>query len=97
MWGMTVEEARVPPLDVWPDNWPAACAYASMSTQWRIAMGGATGLDYVALESVFRMAGVPRKDWPEMLADIRTMERVTLLDIQQKREQAEREEKRQQR
>jgi hypothetical protein len=94
---MTVEEARVPPLGVWPDNWPAACAYASMSTQWRIAMGGATGLDYVALESVFRMAGVPRRDWPEMLADIRTMERVTLLDIQQKREQSEREEKRQQR
>lgn len=52
-----------------------------MSTQWRIGMSGATGLDYVALQSVMRLMAIPRKAWPEMFEDIRTMEEAALAEM----------------
>ena len=43
-----------------------------MSTQWRIGMNGATGLDYVALEAVARFLRI--KITPELFDGIRIME-----------------------
>lgn len=56
-----------------------------MATQWRAGMGGATGLDYAALPSVMQMVGIPRKKWPELFEDIRTMEAAALNHMHKKK------------
>lgn len=49
----------------------------NLQTQWVVmAMGGFVGLNYVAVESVFRMTKV--KDHDKMLHDIQTMEAAAL-------------------
>lgn len=46
---------------LWPCNVPAWQAWCALQTQWRTGMGGATGLDYVAviqyLRAVARLRG----------------------------------------
>lgn len=59
---------------MWPDNYPAVNVFISMSTQWRVGMAGATGLDYNALPAVLRMTQIPRSDWPEIFQSIRILE-----------------------
>ncbi len=76
--GLTVEEASGPPTEVWPDSVAAANVFICMSTQWRVAMGGATGLDYNALPNVMRLIGVPRMIYQEIFEDIRVMEDAAL-------------------
>lgn len=73
-WGLTVQEASGPAVEVWPDNVQAINMFIAASTQWRVGLSGASGLDYSALESVLRMSGLPRKDWPPLFEDIRVME-----------------------
>lgn len=49
-----------------------------MSTQWRVGMAGATGLDYNALPAVLRLSEVQRKDWPAIFDDLRILEDAAL-------------------
>jgi hypothetical protein len=49
-----------------------------LTTQWRTGFAGAVGLDYGVLPTVFRLAGIPRGDWPALFEDIRVMERGAL-------------------
>ena len=65
--------------EVWPDNWPAFLLFEAMSTQWRVGMGGATGLDYNALPPVASMLGMKRREIPEVFHDIRVMEAEAML------------------
>lgn len=60
--------------EVWPDNVAAVNVFIAMDTQWRTGFGGATGLDYNVLPSVFRLAGIPRKEWPDTFECVRVME-----------------------
>ena len=75
---MTVEEASGPPVEVWPDNVSIVNVFTSMSTQWRVGMAGATGLDYNALPAVLRLLRVSRADQAEVFDGIRTMEAAAL-------------------
>jgi Phage related hypothetical protein (DUF1799) len=68
-------------VQIWPENLQVVNAFIAMSTQWRIGMGGATGLDYVALQSVMRLMAIPRNQWPEMFEDIRTLEEAALAEM----------------
>ncbi|MFI8394204.1 DUF1799 domain-containing protein [Pseudomonas sp. NPDC078863] len=65
--------------EVWPDNWRAFLLFEAMSTQWRVGMGGATGLDYNALPPVASMLGMKRREIPEVFQDIRVMEAEAML------------------
>lgn len=65
--------------EVWPDNWPAFLLFEAMSTQWRVGMGGAVGLDYNALKPVASMIGLKRAELSEAFADLRMMEAEALL------------------
>jgi len=47
-------------------------------------MGGPTGLDYAVLPDTFRMLGIPRKEWPDLFADIRVMENGALAEMNKK-------------
>lgn len=65
--------------EVWPDNWPAFLLFEAMSTQWRVGMGGAVGLDYNALNPVASMIGLKRAELSEAFPDLRMMEAEALL------------------
>jgi hypothetical protein len=49
-----------------------------MSTQWRIGMSGATGLDYTALPPVLRLCGIARQQHASVFADLQTLEDAAL-------------------
>jgi hypothetical protein len=74
--GLTVEEASGPPVQVWPDNMPAVELFSDLATQWRRAgmAGAVTGLDYAAIPAVFALRGVPKKQWSALFSDLRVME-----------------------
>ena len=72
-----MEEATLA-VECWPEHQVAVSVFSKLSPQWRTGFAGATGLDYAALPTVFRLAGVPRADWPHLFEDIRVMERGAL-------------------
>lgn len=47
-------EADAGGVDLWPCNVAAWRAWCDLQTQWRVGMGGATGLDYAAALAVLR-------------------------------------------
>lgn len=60
--------------DVWPCNWQAVRLFMALSTQWRVGMGGATGLDYTALAAAMDMLAVKRKKRAALFGQIGLME-----------------------
>ena len=57
--GVVLPEPEAPEdFEVWPDNWAAVDMFLRCQTQWRTTMSGVCGLDYVALEWLFRLYGV---------------------------------------
>jgi hypothetical protein len=78
MWGLTVEEAGGPPVEVWPDNLDAVNVFISMVTQWRPSFGGVIGLDYAALPAVLDLLNIGRKKRPAVFDEIRVMEDAAL-------------------
>lgn len=65
--------------EVWPDNWPAFLLFEAMSTQWRVGMGGAVGLDYNAIKPVVGLIGLTRTELTQAFPDLRMMEAEALL------------------
>lgn len=78
--GLTVEEASGPPVEVWPDNMGSVDVFIDLMTQWRrVGMtGAATGLDYTALPAVFAIRGIPKKRQSPIFDDIQVMEAAAL-------------------
>lgn len=76
--GLTVEEASGSPIDVWPEHLAVCNLFIALTTQWRVGMAGATGLDYAALPAVMSLHGIPRKDRLEVFEDLRVLERAVL-------------------
>ena len=52
-----------------------------MSTQWRVGMGGPTGLDYNVLLRLMDRLHLSDEDHEAMLDDVRAMERAALEEI----------------
>jgi len=90
MFGLTIEEASGPPVEVWPCAWPAVQAFGRLLTQWRVGMSGATGLDYAAVPVVFEMVGIDRAKWPDTFDDLRAMESAALQKMSEDRAANER-------
>lgn len=65
------DDAAVP---IWPDNLPAVNVFVALSTQWRVGMNGATGLDYGVVPMVLRLQQIPRPDWPDTFDALRVLE-----------------------
>lgn len=72
--GLSEDDFKDEPVDVWPENQSAYFTFAAMQTQWRVGMAGATGLDYAALPVALRMQAIPRPEWQPVMADIPIME-----------------------
>lgn len=85
-WGLRLEEIPVETIDVWEDNWDSFLLFNSLSTQWRVGTGGATGLDYSVIESVGKLMGYKRKKIASMFPDLRVMENEALITMGENRE-----------
>ncbi|HED4182465.1 MULTISPECIES: DUF1799 domain-containing protein [Enterobacter] len=74
--GLTDDDYDDVIVHVLPDVWPVFRLFQSLSTQWRIGFGGATGLDYNVLPWLMRVHGI--EDEATTLKDIRIMEKCAL-------------------
>ena len=74
MWGLTIEEARGPAIEIWPDNMTTVNTFIACLTQWRVGMNGATGLDYTVIPTVLKLTEVPEGEWRDVFHGIRLME-----------------------
>lgn len=78
--------------EVWPDLWPAVQTFTSMSTQWQTSITPTGrlvrhGLLYASLPLAMDEHCIEPADRPQVIADIRFMERVALPLVNQKAEQ----------
>lgn len=74
-----------PNASIWPDNLVAVNVFISMTTQWRSAGYGATGLDYNVLPTVLSIKQVDKDEWEDVFESIRIMEEAALLKMAEKR------------
>ena len=63
-------------FEVWPENWPAVEMFLRCQTQWRTTMAGVCGLDYAAVQWLFRLYEV--KDQPAVLESLQVMEAMAI-------------------
>ena len=71
--GIVMPEPEAPDhFEVWPENWPAVEMFLRCQTQWRTTMAGVCGLDYAAVQWLFRLYEV--KDQPAVLERLQVME-----------------------
>ena len=70
---------------MWPDNHAAFILFNNLSTQWRIGMGGPTGLDYAAVYPLLDRAAKDQQEWDELFSDIQVMEGAALKQIGENR------------
>ncbi len=67
---------------VFEENWLAVTSFCTLATQWKLLLGAAdvlyVGLDYGAVETVFRLEQVPAGEWRSLFQDLRVMERAAL-------------------
>lgn len=92
-WGFEVTMPDAPPPDdgevchLWPENLlPWECWHA-VQTQWRMGMGGATGLDYTAVLAYLKDGkGLRGKKRSEVFGLLQLCERETLQVWAEKRE-----------
>ena len=72
--GLTPEDIDEEEVEVWPDAWPAFRLFDALGTQWRVASGGPSGLDYTAIPATAAMLGIKRRDLTDIFPDLRVME-----------------------
>jgi hypothetical protein len=72
--GFVPEDYAGESVEVWPENWPAYLLFFNLRRQWRVGMGGATGLDHnVMFHRMDRMNLTP-EEYGALEADIMAME-----------------------
>lgn len=73
-------------VEIWPEHIDACVLFSSVSTQWRVGMGGATGLDYPAvfatLDRIHRDKTDAERD--AIFADVQVIERGALEEMGKK-------------
>jgi hypothetical protein len=85
MLGMKPEDLQQE-IVLWATNLQSFGVFEAMGTQWRMGMGGATGLDYQALPTVMDMIGLDAEHRPAAFQDVRLMEREALHAMADSRE-----------
>jgi hypothetical protein len=77
--GLTSADVPDEEFEVFPDVWPAFATFNALSTQWRVGMGGAVGLDYGVINDVTAFLGFTKKQTAKLFPDLRVMEAEALL------------------
>jgi hypothetical protein len=76
--GMLPEDLECEAVELWPENERAYFLFVDLQTQWRVGMGGATGLDYLVLFAKLDRMKLSDEEAEELEQDIRTMEHEAL-------------------
>jgi hypothetical protein len=76
--GLTPEDVATEPVQVWPCCVRAVELFAHMRTQWRVGMGGATGLDYGVMYRRMDRMGLDPDEYDALEDDMRVMEAAAL-------------------
>ena len=63
---------------VWRENFEAVRLFIQLSTQWRVSMGGVTGLDYSAIRALFKIQGIKKKNYKQLMEDLAILEAAAL-------------------
>lgn len=71
-------------VEVWPENARAVRLFLRLRTQWRIGMGGPTGLDYGVLPLLIDRAAMSFDEWDELMHDLQTLEYAALAEMHRK-------------
>jgi len=58
--------------------------FCRLRTQWRVGMGGPSGLDYAAVYPLIDRLQLDPDEWDLLLEDIRTLEHAALNAMNQK-------------
>ena len=82
--GLTVEDFEDEAVQIWPDTAAALALFSRLGTQWRIGMGGATGLDYTATLALLARQRLPQDEEDALFDDIRVMESAALAAMRTK-------------
>ena len=78
MYGLTVEEASGPPIEVWPDNWESVMFFANDACmQWRMGPSGPFALDYGVVTQLLALRKLPES----VFDDVQVMEAEALQEI----------------
>ena len=72
-------------MEVWPENWQAWVLFCQVSTQWRVGMGGATGLDYGAIYPLLDRIAQDAPEWMDLFEDLQVLERAALKQMSDNR------------
>ena len=72
------------PVDIWPDNLAAFEIFNFMGTQWRVGMGGPTGLDYNVMHRKMDRLSLSPDDYDALERDLQIMESAALACMHQK-------------
>lgn len=59
---------------MWPENEPATNLFSSISTQWRVGVAGACGLDYNVLFARMGRMKLDDAQHDQLFSDIRVIE-----------------------
>tara|TARA_R110000787_G_scaffold90044_1_gene190497 strand:+ start:9461 stop:9736 length:276 start_codon:yes stop_codon:yes gene_type:complete len=71
--GIALPRPKLPDdFEVWEDNWSAVEMFLRCQTQWRTTMAGVCGLDYTAVQWLFRLYEVENP--AAVLMDLQIME-----------------------
>lgn len=89
LFGLHLEEIPAEDVFVWDINWNTFNLFYNMSTQWRVGMGGATGLDYAAIPVVGKLLGLKKKELNNMFHDLRVMENEALITMGENQKDAD--------
>jgi hypothetical protein len=76
--GLTLADFEGEAVEVWPENQRAYFLFLDLQTQWRVGMGGATGLDYLVLFAKLDRMKLTDEEADELEGDIRVMEHEAL-------------------
>jgi len=85
MFGLKPEDLEQE-VEIWEVNREPFAVFNSLSTQWRMGMNGATGLDYAVLPTVMDLLGVPADPRRQIFMDVRVMEQAALGAMAEARE-----------
>lgn len=81
-WGLCASDfAESDGIELWPDTVQAFGVFSRLNTQWRVGVGGRTGLDYAAVPITLELLGIERAEWPALFDDLRHMERAALTSM----------------
>jgi hypothetical protein len=83
--GLTAEDLEGDAVEVWPENQQAYILFADLRTQWRVGMGGPTGLDYLVLYAKLDRMRLTDDEADQLESDLRVMEYEALQTLAESR------------